>query len=127
MYATTWLGHEHLSEGQYRLLSYEQLQNVGNNTLIWFWAIWECAQFCVMNNLKTSLGKPQETFLALEEQTNHSSTSSSSGEVNVSTDKDDWWCDLHRCRLLLQLIEALEKRMYHPYEAAALSLPQLPK
>ncbi|CAF2162875.1 unnamed protein product [Rotaria magnacalcarata] len=118
---------EHLSEGQYRLLSYEQLQNVGNNTLIWFWAIWECAQFCVMNNLKTSLGKPQETFLALEEQTNHSSTSSSSGEVNVSTDKDDWWCDLHRCRLLLQLIEALEKRMYHPYEAAALSLPQLPK
>ncbi|CAF3955136.1 unnamed protein product [Rotaria magnacalcarata] len=101
---------EHLSEGQYRLLSYEQLQNVGNNTLIWFWAIWECAQFCVMNNLKTSLGKPQETFLALEEQTNHSSTSSSSGEVNVSTDKDDWWCDLHRCRLLLQLIEALEKR-----------------
>ncbi|CAF4861805.1 unnamed protein product [Rotaria socialis] len=38
------------------------------------------------------------------EQTNGSSTSSSSGEVNVSTDNGDWWCDLHRCGLLLQLI-----------------------
>ncbi|CAF4572415.1 unnamed protein product, partial [Rotaria magnacalcarata] len=29
------------------------------------------------------------------------SSSSSSSEVNVSTDKGDWWCDLHRCDLLL--------------------------
>ncbi|CAF3645050.1 unnamed protein product [Rotaria socialis] len=176
MYATTWLERlfqscqrksnsgaskdEHLPENQHRLLSYEQLPNFGNDALIWFWAIWECAQFCVMNKLKTPLGKPQETFLALEEtlrffawpidnntkkaegsssdQTNHSSTpsstvnppataSSSSGEVNVPTDKGDWWCDLHRCGLLLQLIEALEKCMYNAYEGAALSLPQLPK
>jgi hypothetical protein len=71
------------------------------------------------------------------EQTNRSSTpssttnlpvtSSSSNEVNLSTDKGDWWCDLHRCGLLLQLIEALEKCMYNAYEGAALSLPQLPK
>ncbi|CAF3102491.1 unnamed protein product [Rotaria socialis] len=131
-------------------MPYEQLPNVGNDTL--FWAIWECAQFCVMNKLKTLLEKPQETFLALEvkkylreldyletlrvfawpidntakkmeasspEQTNRSSTPSStvnppitlssSGEVNVSTDK------------------ALEKCMYNAYEGAALSLPQLRK
>ncbi|CAF1377439.1 unnamed protein product, partial [Rotaria magnacalcarata] len=72
------------------------------------------------------------------EQTNLASTPSStinppvslppsSSEVNVSTDKGDWWCDLHRCDLLLQLIEALEKCMYNAYEGAALSLPQLPK
>jgi hypothetical protein len=72
------------------------------------------------------------------EQTNRSSTplsttnppltSSSSSEINLSTaDKGDWWCDLHRCGLLLQLIEALEKCMYNAYEGAALSLPQLPK
>ncbi|CAF0977060.1 unnamed protein product [Rotaria sordida] len=175
MYATTWLERlfqscqrksnngcskeEYLSEDHHRLLSYEQLPNFGNDALIWFWAIWECAQFCVMNKLKTSLGKPQETFLALEEtlrffawpidnntkkletssseQTNRSSTpsstinppltSSSSSEINISIDKGDWWCDLHRCGLLLQLIEALEKCMYNAYEGAALSLPQLPK
>jgi hypothetical protein len=54
-------------------------------------------------------------------------SSSSSTETNSSTDKGDWWCDLHRCGLLLQLIEALEKCMYNAYEGAALSLPQLPK
>ncbi|CAM4895697.1 unnamed protein product [Rotaria socialis] len=43
------------------------------------------------------------------EQTNCSSTSPSSGEINVSTDK------------------ALQKCMYNAYEGAALSLPQLPK
>ncbi|CAF1327016.1 unnamed protein product [Adineta steineri] len=170
MYASTWLerlfqscqrksknglsNEEQLSDNQHRMLSYEQLPNFGNDALIWFWAIWECAQFCVMNKLKTPLGKPQETFLALEEtlrffawpvnnnskknegssseQINRSSTpnppvTSSSNEVNLSTDKGDWWCDLHRCGLLLQLIEALEKCMYNAYEGAALSLPQLPK
>lgn len=54
-------------------------------------------------------------------------SSSSSNDVNTSQDKVDWWCDLHRCGLLLQLIEALEKCMYNAYEGAALSLPQLPK
>lgn len=125
-----------------------------------------------MNKLKTPLGKPQETFLALEgilllldfqnrifwnfiletlrffawpidnnnnnntkrtdtpsssEQVNPAVMSSSSGDINMSADKGDWWCDLHRCGLLLQLIEALEKCMYNAYEGAALSLPQLPK
>ena len=72
-------------DSRHHLLTYEQLPNFGNDALvknrqmfivqtlthvvlfqIWFWAIWETAQFCVMNKLKTSLGKPQETFLALE-------------------------------------------------------------
>ncbi|CAF3866932.1 unnamed protein product, partial [Rotaria sp. Silwood1] len=109
-----------------------------------------------MNKLKIPLGKPQETFLVLEEtlqffawlivnntktvesssseQTNRSSTpssttnlpvtSSSSSEVNLPTDKGDWWCDLYRWDRLLQLIEALKKCMY---KGATLSLPQLPK
>lgn len=54
-------------------------------------------------------------------------TSSSSNELSLSTDKVDWRCDLHRCGLLLQLIEALEKCMYNAYEGAALALPVLPK
>ncbi|CAF1576461.1 unnamed protein product [Rotaria magnacalcarata] len=140
MYETTWLERLFQScQHQHRLLSYEQLSNFGNDASIWFWAVWECAQLCVMNKLKTPPEKPRETFLALEEtlrffawsidntakqveasspeQTNRSSTpsstisppitSSSSGEVNVSTDK------------------ALEKCMYNAYEGVALPLPQL--
>ena len=34
--------------------------------LLWFWAIWECAQFCVQSKLKTPLGKAQETFVSIE-------------------------------------------------------------
>ncbi|CAF4349866.1 unnamed protein product, partial [Rotaria magnacalcarata] len=73
MYATTWLERLFQScQHQHRLLSYEKLPLFGNDALIWFikniwfWAIWKCAQFCVMNKLKTSLGKPQETSLVLE-------------------------------------------------------------
>jgi hypothetical protein len=34
--------------------------------LLWFWALWECAQFCVQQRLKTPLGKAQDTFVAIE-------------------------------------------------------------
>lgn len=33
---------------------------------LWFWAAWEAAQFCIMSKLRTPLGKPQETFTAIE-------------------------------------------------------------
>lgn len=38
----------------------------GNLSLLWFWAVWESAQFCVLSKLRTPLGKPQETFTAVE-------------------------------------------------------------
>lgn len=31
-----------------------------------FWETWKCAQYCVVNKLRTTLGKPQETFIAIE-------------------------------------------------------------
>jgi len=34
--------------------------------LLWFWALWEAAQFCVLSRLRTPLGKPQDTFAAIE-------------------------------------------------------------
>ena len=34
--------------------------------LLWCWALWESAQFCVQSRLKTPLGKPQDTFVAIE-------------------------------------------------------------
>ncbi|CAF3369374.1 unnamed protein product [Rotaria socialis] len=58
---------------------------------------------------------------------NHPIILSSSGEINVSTDKGDWWCDLHCCGLLLQLIQVLEMCMHNANKGVALSLPQLPK
>ena len=34
--------------------------------LLWFWALWECAQFCVESKLRTPLGKALDTFVAFE-------------------------------------------------------------
>lgn len=34
--------------------------------MLWFWAMWEAAQFCVLSRLRTPLGKPQDTFAAIE-------------------------------------------------------------
>ena len=38
----------------------------GSDRLLWFWALWEAAQFCVLSRLRTPLGKPQDTFAAIE-------------------------------------------------------------
>jgi hypothetical protein len=82
------------------------------------------------NNKKVEASSSEQTNRSStpsSSQTNPPLTSSSSNEINLPLDKGDWWCDLHRCGLLLQLIEALEKCMYNAYEGSALSLPQLPK
>ena len=34
--------------------------------LLWFWALWESAQFCVQARLRTPLGKAHDTFIAVE-------------------------------------------------------------
>ncbi|CAF4836356.1 unnamed protein product, partial [Rotaria sp. Silwood1] len=105
-------------------------------------AIWKFAQFCVMNKLKTSLGKPQETFLALEEtlqffawsivnntktvesssseQTNRSLTPSSTTNLPVTSSSSS----SSSSEVNLPTDKALKKCMY---EGAALSLPQFPK
>ena len=35
-------------------------------SLLWFWATWEAAQFCILSRLRTPLGRAQETFQAIE-------------------------------------------------------------
>lgn len=42
------------------------MHNLSIKSLLWFWALWECAQFCVQSKLKTPLGKAQDTFVAIE-------------------------------------------------------------
>ena len=34
--------------------------------MLWFWATWEAAQFCLLSRLRTPLGRAQETFQAIE-------------------------------------------------------------
>ena len=48
------------------LLSCCGLQFNRCESLLWFWATWEAAQFCIMSKLRTPLGRAQETFQAIE-------------------------------------------------------------
>lgn len=42
------------------------MQINNNESLLWFWATWECAQFAIVSRLRTPLGKAPETFMAIE-------------------------------------------------------------
>ena len=39
------------------------------DALLWFWATYESAQYCLLARLKTPLGSPNDTFRALESKT----------------------------------------------------------
>ena len=56
----------------------------GNDRLLWFWAVWEAAQFCVLSKLRTPLGKPQETFTAIE-----STLKNYTADLALARDADD--------------------------------------
>lgn len=38
------------------------------DALLWFWATYESAQYCLLARLKTPLGSPNDTFRALESE-----------------------------------------------------------
>jgi hypothetical protein len=59
---------EKLSKDPYSTKEMITLDSIIENHegLLWFWALWESAQFCVQSKLKTPLGKAQDTFVAIE-------------------------------------------------------------
>ena len=49
------------------IFKFSLVQSLGDSLSgLWFWAVWEAAQFCIMSKLRTPLGKPQETFTTIE-------------------------------------------------------------
>ncbi|XP_035229827.1 serine/threonine-protein kinase SMG1-like, partial [Stegodyphus dumicola] len=100
---------------------------LANNSLavLWFWAVWEVAQSCVISKLRTPLGKPQETFMAIEGALKSAAKFSKNKEDNFSSESKH--LTLLRVNLLLSLMEHLEKLMYNAYEGCAAALPSPPK
>ncbi|KAG8199800.1 hypothetical protein JTE90_000893 [Oedothorax gibbosus] len=98
---------------------------VQNSTpLLWFWGVWEVAQACVASKLRTPLGKPQETFMAIEAALKSAAKPSKSQDSFYSEAKH---VTLLRHHLLLSLLEHLEKQMYNAYEGCASALISPPK
>ncbi|KAJ8319497.1 hypothetical protein KUTeg_004588 [Tegillarca granosa] len=109
----------------------------GNEAMSWFWATWESAQFCILNRLRTPLGKPQETFTSIEsvlKQYCAELYSQQDGEDNDKTKieqgkggKNNEVGNHFRIHLLLHFMEHLEKLLYNAYEGCATAMPMSPK
>ncbi|CAF0784356.1 unnamed protein product [Brachionus calyciflorus] len=85
--------------------------------ILWFWALWECAQFCVQSRLKTPLGKAQDTFVAIESVLkNYFNYEQQSQTMDKGKNS---FTDLNRISLLLHFVDHLERLIYNAYEGIA--------
>ncbi|XP_048245963.1 serine/threonine-protein kinase SMG1-like isoform X1 [Haliotis rufescens] len=106
----------------------------GNESLLWFWATWEAANFCVLARLRTPLGKPQETFMTIESvlksiatEVSREDTEDGGAADAPKSERPGEYTSLLRVHLLLQFMEHLEKLLYNAYEGCAVAMPTPPK
>lgn len=95
--------------------------------VITYWAQWEAAQFCVNNKLRTSLGKPQETFLKIESIIKENARILALKNQKTGGKIETILANQRRARILLGFMEALEKCIYNASEGCvALPPPEKP-
>ncbi|KAI8622690.1 hypothetical protein BC830DRAFT_272313 [Chytriomyces sp. MP71] len=75
--------------------------------LLVFWALWECARFCVLSRLRTPFGNPEQTFGAFEDGL--------SGKKSKG---------LQNCVIFIEL---LELQIHNAISGSALNIPTAPK
>ncbi|KAI8501131.1 Serine/threonine-protein kinase smg1 [Branchiostoma belcheri] len=109
-----------------------------NTSLLWFWAMWEAAAFCVLAKLRTPLGRAQETFQTIEVavRTYAAEARSRDSDENKGSKTDDTklsglggkhYTAQLQVHLLLQFLENLDKFMYNAYEGCAVAMSAPPK
>lgn len=105
------------SKNEDQSLTFSNLIDLNSETL-YFWACWELIQFCILNKLRTPLGKPQDTFTKIENiiRQNASAHQLNGGQSVQSSPKQ------FQVKLLLQLMENLEKLLYNAYNGSSLML-----
>lgn len=104
--------------------------SLANCMFLFFWSGFEAAQHCVLNKLRTSLGKPQETFTSIE-----GALKILAREISYNTDvikKEKQGLDyiLHeqtRVRLFIEFLEHLERVIHNAADGCAMSLQPLSK
>lgn len=97
-----------------------------NNSVLFPWVCWEAAQLCVLNKLRTPLGKPPETFTRIENAIRSFAKQTKTFEFNLENNVKAV-DELKRCRLLLEFFEYLEKVIYNASEGTASALLAPPK
>eukprot|EP01132_Coremiostelium_polycephalum_P008325 gene8325-10225_t len=68
-----------------------------SSELLWFWATWECARYCIVNRLRSPYGNPVQTFERFEKILLH-----------LNRERNDF----KRIRITLQFMDSLEKQIF---------------
>ena len=109
-----------------------------NKVFLWNWACWETARFCIVNKLRSPLGKALDTFIAVEnvlkayafqlkQKCDEPEKESGEGNSNGGSEATSWLrlvgSKQRRVRALLLFVEHLEKQLYNAFEGCASALP----
>ncbi|XP_015127883.1 serine/threonine-protein kinase SMG1 [Diachasma alloeum] len=103
---------------------------LANRSFLFFWSGVEAAQHCVLNKLRTPLGKPQETFTSIEGALKALAREISCKQDNMKIDQRGLAHSLHehtRVRLFIEFLEHLERVIHNAAEGCAVALAPLPK
>lgn len=91
------------------------------------WIQWEAAQYCVNNKLRTTLGKPQDTFLKIESLIKANARYLSLKQTTTVASLDAKIANQKSARVLLGFLEALEKAIHNAADGTAFALPAFDK
>ncbi|XP_076757575.1 serine/threonine-protein kinase Smg1 isoform X3 [Xylocopa sonorina] len=103
---------------------------LANRSFLFFWAGFEAAQHCVTNKLRTSLGKPQETFTSIESALKTLAREISYNFETTKKEKrslDHLLSEHTRVRLFIEFLEHLERVIHNAAEGCAIALLPLSK
>ncbi|KAL0080268.1 hypothetical protein J3Q64DRAFT_1644429, partial [Phycomyces blakesleeanus] len=95
------------------------INHINNSgSLLFYWAMWESARYCILSRLRTPFGGPQQTFAAFERTLNALVADPNNlKERNIS-----------HLRCLLLLLDRLEVQVYNAAEGCSTNaLPSVPR
>eukprot|EP00118_Oscarella_pearsei_P002798 m.11633 g.11633 ORF g.11633 m.11633 type:complete len:3440 (+) comp23529_c0_seq1:72-10391(+) len=116
--------------------SSDEVEVDGCDALLWFWCLWESAQYIVLSKIKTPLGGPQDTFLAIGnavksyylEAVEGSEPPLSTTVFSKSTGVGPKFFTRHlRVNLLVAFVDFLEKHIYNAHSGCAVMMQPPPK
>lgn len=87
------------------------------------WIQWEAARFCVNNKLRTPLGKPQDTFVKIENIIKEHARILALKDKSKLKSYKHVLANQRNVRILLGFMEALEKAIYNAAEGNAFGIP----
>lgn len=87
------------------------------------WIQWEAARFCVNNKLRTPLGKPQDTFVKIENIIKEHARVIALKDKSTAPNYKHVLANQRNVRILLGFMEALEKAIYNAAEGNAFGIP----